>query len=108
MARDSDSMSAIASSATLMLFAPGAFMTTIPRSVAAGTSTLSTPVPARAITLKRGAAAMSAAVTFVALRTTSASAPARSRVNSSAARPLRASMVHPGTLRRSSTAEAGS
>ena len=73
-------MSASASSATLMLFAPGAFMTTMPRSVAAGTSTLSTPVPARATTLKRGAAAMSAAVTLVALRTTSASASARSRV----------------------------
>ena len=53
-------------------------MTTMPRALAAGTSTLSTPVPARAITRSRGAAAISAAVTFVALRTTSASASARS------------------------------
>ena len=45
-----------------MLFAPGAFMTTMPRAVAAGTSTLSTPVPARAITRSLGAAAMSVAV----------------------------------------------
>ena len=37
-----------------MLFAPGAFMTTMPRSVAAWTSTLSTPVPARAIDAQAG------------------------------------------------------
>ena len=35
--------------------------------LAAGTSTLSTPVPARAITRRRGAAAISWAVTVVAL-----------------------------------------
>ncbi len=39
-----------------------------------GTSTLSTPVPARAMARRRGAASISAVVTFVALRTTSASA----------------------------------
>jgi hypothetical protein len=49
-------MSATASSATLMLLAPGAFMTTMPRVLAAGTSTLSTPVPARAMTRSFGAA----------------------------------------------------
>ena len=66
------------SSATLTLFAPGAFITTMPRALAAGTSTLSTPVPARAITFSCGAAAIRAAVTFVALRTTSAAASVRS------------------------------
>ena len=40
--RDSASISAHACSATEMLFAPGAFMPTMPRSVAAVTSTLST------------------------------------------------------------------
>ena len=50
--------------------------------MAAGTSTLSTPVPARAITRSFGAAAISASVTCVALRTTSASASARSRARS--------------------------
>ena len=68
----------IASSATLTLFAPGAFMTTMPRALAAVTSTLSTPVPARAMARRRGAASINAAVTFVALRTTSASAVFRS------------------------------
>ena len=53
-----DRMSPIASSATLKLFAPGAFMTTMPRAVAAGTSTLSTPVPARAMTRSLGAASI--------------------------------------------------
>ena len=53
-----------------MLLAPGAFITTMPRALAAATSTLSTPVPARAIARSFGAAAMSAAVTLVALRTT--------------------------------------
>ncbi len=55
--RASDSSCAIASSATLMLLAPGAFMTTMPRALAASTLTLSTPVPARAIArsfLRRG------------------------------------------------------
>ena len=45
--RASASSCAIVSSATLMLLAPGAFMTTMPRALAAATSTLSTPVPAR-------------------------------------------------------------
>ena len=57
-----------------MLLAPGAFITTMPRALAAFTSTLSTPVPARAIARSLGAASIRAAVTFVALRTTMASA----------------------------------
>ena len=57
-----------------MLLAPAAFITRMPRAEAAGTSTLSTPVPARAMTRSFGAASISAAVTCVALRTISASA----------------------------------
>ena len=106
--RASDSISASACSATLTLLAPGAFMTTIPRALAAGTSTLSTPVPARAITRRFGAAAMSASSTVVALRTTSASALARSRARSAGARPAFASTVHPARLSSRPTAEAGS
>ena len=70
-----------------MLLAPGAFITTMPRALAAGTSTLSTPVPARAIARSRGAASISAAVTLVALRTTIASASARSAASCSGVRP---------------------
>ncbi len=85
--RASDNSCAIASSATLMLFAPGAFMTTMPRALAASTLTLSTPVPARAIARSFLPAAMMSGVTFVALRTTSASASAKSLDSSSGDRP---------------------
>ena len=54
----------------------GALTTMTPRAVAAGTSTLSSPTPARAITLSRVAAAITSASTRVALRTISASASA--------------------------------
>ena len=47
--RASASISAQACSATLMLLAPGALTTRMPRALAAATSTLSTPVPARAM-----------------------------------------------------------
>src|SRR6202023_1566267 len=53
--------------------AVGALTTTPPCSVAAATSTLSTPMPARPTTFSRLAACSSSAVTLVALRTTSAS-----------------------------------
>ena len=52
----------------------GEFRTRTPRAEAAGTSTLSTPTPARPTTVSFGAAAKRAASTFVALRTSSASA----------------------------------
>ena len=45
----------------------------LPRSVAAATSMLSTPMPARPMTLSCGAASSSSAVTFVAERTASPS-----------------------------------
>jgi hypothetical protein len=64
---------AIVCSAALIVFDCGAFTTITPRRVAASTSTLSTPIPARATTLSRGAASRTSEVTFVALRITSAS-----------------------------------
>jgi hypothetical protein len=52
----------------------GVFMTTMPRAEAASTSMVSTPMPARPITLRRGSAASRmAAVTRVELRTASPS-----------------------------------
>ena len=60
--RASASISAQACSATLMLLAPGALTTRMPRALAAATSTLSTPVPARATMRRRGAASSSARV----------------------------------------------
>ena len=52
---------------------PGVFITMMPRRVAASTSTLSTPTPARPITRNFFAAAMTLALTLVWLRTMSAS-----------------------------------
>ena len=54
----------------------GALTTITPRAVAAGTSTLSSPTPARATTLSRVDAASTSASTLVAERTSSASASA--------------------------------
>ena len=51
----------------------GAFATTIPRRVAASTSTLSIPTPARPITFRFVARSISSAVSFVAERITIAS-----------------------------------
>jgi hypothetical protein len=51
----------------------GALATTIPLRVAASTSTLSTPTPARPITLSRSARPSTSAVSFVADRITIAS-----------------------------------
>ncbi len=57
-------------SAAVTTFDSGAFATTMPRFVAAGTSTLSTPTPARPITFRRSAFSISSAVIFVAERIT--------------------------------------
>ena len=48
----------------------GALATTMPRRVAASTSTLSTPTPARPTTFRRAARSRSGAVSFVAERMT--------------------------------------
>ena len=74
--RASASISPIVSSATATAFAPGVFITTIPRRVAASASMLSTPTPARPITRSFGACSISASSTCTALRTMSASASA--------------------------------
>jgi hypothetical protein len=56
-------------SAVAMVLPEGVFITITPRSVAASTSTLSTPTPARPTTLSKGAAANTSAVIFVSERT---------------------------------------
>ena len=71
--RQSESISASVCSAAATEFDSGALATTIPRLVAAGMSTLSTPVPARPITLRRSARSISSGVTWVAERTRIAS-----------------------------------
>ena len=52
--RASASINPIVNSATAMAFAPGVFITTMPRRVAASASMLSTPTPARPITRNFG------------------------------------------------------
>ena len=52
----------------------GAFTTSTPRAVAAGTSTLSSPIPALATTFRSGAAASASASMVVAERISTASA----------------------------------
>jgi hypothetical protein len=64
---------AMACSAVVIELPNGVFMTTIPRAVAAGMSTLSTPIPARPITLRSGAESSRSAVTLVAERMASPS-----------------------------------
>jgi hypothetical protein len=66
--RANASISAIVCSAAATTFDCGAFATTIPRFVAAATSTLSTPIPARPITRSRSARSISSASSRVAER----------------------------------------
>ena len=66
--RASASSSAIVCSAAVTMFDCGALATMIPRLVAAGTSTLSTPIPARPTTRRLVAFASRSAVTWVAER----------------------------------------
>ena len=72
--RASDSISAIVCSAVEIVFPPGVFITTIPRRVAAATSMLSTPTPARTIALSRGWPSRISAVSCVPERITIPSA----------------------------------
>ncbi len=78
------SSSVTACSAALTTLDSGALTTRTPRAVAAGTSTLSRPIPARATTCSFGAALSASSSTCVALRTTIAAA--SSRAASSAGR----------------------
>ena len=66
--RASASSSATVCSAAVMTLDCGALATMMPRLVAASTSTLSTPTPARPITLSRSPRAIRSAVSFVAER----------------------------------------
>ena len=68
MLRASDSISATVCSAAATMFDCGALATMMPRLVAASTSTLSTPMPARPITLRLSARPIRSAVSFVAER----------------------------------------
>ncbi|MCZ7587933.1 MAG: hypothetical protein M5U27_03545 [Gaiella sp.] len=63
-------MSPIVCSAAEVIVDSGAFATTIPRLVAASTSTLSTPTPARPITFNLVARSTRSAVSLVAERIT--------------------------------------
>ncbi len=67
------SMRPMACSAADTMLDVGALHTMMPCSVAASTSTLSTPTPARPMMRRRSAASTTSAVTFVAERTMSAS-----------------------------------
>ncbi len=93
MERASDSISATVCSATETALPPGVFITSTPAAVAEGRSTLSTPTPARPITRRFGAAASTALSTVTALRTISASAPARCCIYSFG---LETTTSHPG------------
>ena len=63
--RDSASISARACSAAAIVLPSGEFTTITPRRVAAGTSTLSTPTPARPMMRNLVAASITSAVTWV-------------------------------------------
>src|SRR5580658_9464056 len=73
--RASESISVIACSAVVIELPNGVFITMIPRAVAAAISTLSTPMPARPITLRLFACSSILAVTLVAERMASPSKP---------------------------------
>ena len=75
MLRACASSSAMVCSAADSTFDCGAFTTMTPRRVAASTSTLSRPMPARPTTTSSSPASSTSAVTWVALRITSAAAP---------------------------------
>ena len=68
MLRANASINAIVCSAAATMFDCGAFATMIPRFVAAATSTLSTPIPARPITRRLSARSISSDVNCVADR----------------------------------------
>src|SRR5580658_1730153 len=73
--RASDNMSVMACSAVVIELPNGVFITMTPRAVAAGISTLSTPMPARPITFRFCARSRILAVTLVAERIASPSKP---------------------------------
>src|SRR4051812_40948953 len=78
----------------------GALTTITPRRVAAPTSTLSTPMPARPTTIRSSAASSTGSVTLVAERMISASAPGTAPRSSSGESPRRTSTWWPASRRR--------
>ena len=94
---------AMACSAVVMELPNGVFITTTPREVAAGMSTLSTPMPARPTTLSRGAADSTSFVTLVAERIASPSYSPMIAFSSSGFRPVFTSTSTPRS-RKISTA----
>ena len=70
MLRVTAKSSARVCSAVVIVFPVGMLITSTPRRVAAATSIVSTPTPARATTCRVGVAASTASVTRVSLRTT--------------------------------------
>ena len=88
MWRAAASISATASSAALVMLEVGALTTMTPFCVAAFTSTLSSPTPARATTLSRLAASSASASTAVAERTRTASASTMAARSSTRSAPL--------------------
>src|SRR5207253_4712594 len=91
---------AIVCSAAATMLPRGALTTRIPLRVAAVTSMLSTPTPARPTTRSFRPASMTEAVTRVSLRTTSASKSGMRRINSSSAS-LLTTVTSPALRRRS-------
>ncbi len=89
MRRTRFSIIASVSSATATVLPPGEFTTMTPRSVAAPTSMLSTPTPARPTICSLGAASITARVILVCERTISASKSATSSISSGSLRPVR-------------------
>src|SRR5437588_3886765 len=87
-------------SAAERMFDCGALTTITPRLVAAATSTLSTPMPARPTTIRSWAASSTGSVTLVAERIISASAPPTASTNSSGDKPKRTSTEWPASRRR--------
>ena len=77
----------MACSAAERMFDFGALTTITPRSVAAATSTLSSPMPARPTTSRSVPAASTSAVTLVAERMTRACAPSTAESSSSGVSP---------------------
>src|SRR5262245_15975271 len=85
----------IVCSAVLTVLPPGVFMTTMPRRVAAATSMLSTPTPARTTARSLPGLSSNSAVTSVWLRTMTASAARTASCRAAPLRPLRSSSSMP-------------
>ena len=95
---------AIACSAVVMALPNGVFITTMPRAVAAGMSTLSTPIPARPMTFRLVAASRISGVALVAERIARPSYSPMQAFNSSGVMPTLTSTSRPRDLKISTAA----